>query len=82
MQKKALVLAVGAVLMATGAYAQRGGGSRGGAEPDSVVELYGKDRVPSDPESLKGNDGTAQGLCCPTLFTRSRYGWNGRSTDL
>jgi hypothetical protein len=44
-----------------------------------VVELYGKDRVPSDPESLEGSDGTAQGLCCPTLFTRSRYGWNGRA---
>ena len=40
MQKKALVLAVGAVLMATGAYAQKGGGK--GGEPDSVVELYGK----------------------------------------
>jgi predicted porin len=40
MQKKALVLAVGAVLMATGAYAQKGGGK--GGDPDSVVELYGK----------------------------------------
>jgi hypothetical protein len=44
-----------------------------------VVELYGKDRVPSDPGSLEGSDGTAQGLCCPTLFTRSRYTWDGRA---
>jgi predicted porin len=40
MQKKALVLAVGAALVMTGAYAQKGGDFAGDA--DSVVEMYGK----------------------------------------
>lgn len=38
MNKKALVLAIGAAITAGGAFAQRSGG----AEPDSVVVLYGK----------------------------------------
>jgi predicted porin len=43
MQKKALVLAIGAALAVTGAYAQKGGGGKDkGSDPDSVVELYGK----------------------------------------
>ena len=43
MQKKALVLAVSAAFMIPVAYAQKGGGGKGDkAEPDSVVELYGK----------------------------------------
>jgi predicted porin len=44
MQKKAVVLAVGAALMvSTGAFAQKGGGKGSDKpEPDSVVELYGK----------------------------------------
>ena len=45
MNKKALVLAIGAALAIPAAYAQRGGGgSKGGeeADPDSVVVLYGK----------------------------------------
>ena len=43
MNKKALVLAIGAALMIPGAYAQKGGGG-GGKEDDadSVVVLYGK----------------------------------------
>ena len=44
-----------------------------------VVELYGRDKLPSEPESLHRDDGTSRGLCCPTLFTRSRYAWNGRA---
>jgi predicted porin len=40
MQKKALVLAVGAALVVTGAYAQKGGDF--GGDADSVVEMYGK----------------------------------------
>jgi predicted porin len=43
MQKKVLVLAVGAALMIPCAYAQKGGGGgKDKAEPDSVIELYGK----------------------------------------
>src|SRR5690349_10176302 len=44
MQKKTLVLAIGAALMVPGlALAQKkGGGDKGGSEPDSVIELYGK----------------------------------------
>jgi hypothetical protein len=44
MNKKALVLAIGAALAIPYAYAQKGGGGRGGdgAEPDSVVVLYGR----------------------------------------
>ena len=43
MNKKALVLAIGAALMIPGAYAQKGGGGKGGDdEPSSVVVLYGK----------------------------------------
>ena len=41
--KKVLILAVSAALMASGAYAQKGGGKdKEGADPDQVVELYGK----------------------------------------
>ena len=43
MNKKALVLAIGAALAIPAAYAQKGGGrSSEGADPDSVVVLYGK----------------------------------------
>ena len=41
MNKKALVLAIGAALVIPTAMAQKGGG-KGEAEPDSVVTLYGK----------------------------------------
>ncbi|HEX6373328.1 MAG TPA: hypothetical protein VF006_30675 [Longimicrobium sp.] len=44
-----------------------------------VVELYGRDKVPSDPASLHRDDGTGSPACCPTMFTRSRYQWNGRA---
>jgi predicted porin len=43
MQKKVLVFAVSAALMAPCAFAQKKGGDKAeGADPDSVVELYGK----------------------------------------
>jgi predicted porin len=42
MQKKVLVLAVGAAFMIPVAYAQKGGGKGNKSEADSVVELYGK----------------------------------------
>jgi predicted porin len=42
MQKKALLIAVGMALAAQGAWAQKKGGDKEKAEPDSVVELYGK----------------------------------------
>jgi predicted porin len=43
MQKKALVLAIGAAFVIQGAFAQKkGGGKDDVSEPDSVVELYGK----------------------------------------
>ena len=45
MQKKALVFAVSAALMIPCAFAQKkggGGGDKEGADPDQIVELYGK----------------------------------------
>ena len=45
MNKKALILAIGAAFAIPSAYAQKGGGgSKGGmeVEPDSIVVLYGK----------------------------------------
>jgi predicted porin len=42
MNKKALVLAIGAALAIPAAYAQKGGRTSEGADPDSVVVLYGK----------------------------------------
>jgi predicted porin len=44
MNKKALILAIGAAFAIPSAYAQKGGGGKGGMEiePDSVVVLYGK----------------------------------------
>ena len=42
-----------------------------------VVELAGKDKIIG--RDLYADDGTSSGLCCPTLFTRTRYQWsNGR----
>ena len=40
--KKLLVMAIGAALAIPCAYAQKGGGKKDAAEPDNVVELYGK----------------------------------------
>ena len=40
--KKLLVLAIGAALATTGAFAQKRGGGDKDADPDSVVVLYGK----------------------------------------
>jgi hypothetical protein len=64
--KKLLVLAIGAILAAPSAYAQKGGG--GGREdrgdPDSVVELYGK----LYPEAVRqyGKDPTPAGTAVAT----------------
>jgi hypothetical protein len=44
-----------------------------------VVELFGKNMVPSDPETFGAEDDTAQGACCPSVFTRTRYAWTGRA---
>lgn len=38
-----------------------------------VVELFGKDRVIGS-ELYQGDEG----LCCPSVFTRSRYKWTGQ----
>jgi hypothetical protein len=37
-----------------------------------VIELFGKDRVISG-QLYRGEEG----LCCPSLFTRTRYRWTG-----
>jgi hypothetical protein len=60
------------------------GGLKGVSVQDGrlVVELYGKDKVPSDPESLGRDDGTDSPACCPSMFTRSVYAWNGRAFEL
>jgi hypothetical protein len=44
-----------------------------------IVELLGKNMIPSDPETFGAEDDTAQGACCPSMFTRTRYAWNGRA---
>jgi hypothetical protein len=44
-----------------------------------MVELLGKNMIPSDPETFGAHDDTAQGACCPGTFTRTRYAWNGRA---
>lgn len=44
-----------------------------------VVELLGKGKVPHDPVTYGAEDDTAMGACCPSMFTRSRYTWNGRA---
>lgn len=44
-----------------------------------VVELLGKGKVPHDPETYGAEDDTSIGSCCPSMFTRSRYAWNGRA---
>ena len=40
-----------------------------------IVELLGKDKIIG--KNLYADDGTHSGLCCPTVFTRSRYRWIG-----
>lgn len=44
-----------------------------------VVELLGKGKVPHDPATYGAEDDTSMGACCPSMFTRSRYTWNGRA---
>jgi predicted porin len=67
MQKKALVFAVSAALMIPCAFAQKkgGGGDKEDADPDQVVELYGK----LYPEILrqKGKDATPAGASVATF---------------
>ena len=38
-----------------------------------VVELYGKDKIIGT--NLYKDDGTKNGACCPSYFTRTRYEW-------
>ena len=67
MQKKALVLAIGAAFVIQGAFAQKKGGGKDEekSEPDSVVELYGK----VYPEIIfpSGNGATAAGATVCTI---------------
>ncbi len=68
MQKKAIVLAIGAALMIPCAFAQKGSKSSSGDDgPDSVIELYGK----VYPEIIRphGKDATAAGSTVSTLST-------------
>jgi hypothetical protein len=41
-----------------------------------VIELLGKDKIIG--KDLYADDGVHLGDCCATLFTRTRYKWNGR----
>ncbi len=66
MNKKVLVLAIGAALAIPAAYAQKGGGGKGGdSDPDSVVVLYGK----AYPEIVRqsGSGATAAGTPVATF---------------
>src|SRR3981081_2491899 len=67
MNKKALVLAIGATLAIPFAYAQRGGGGKAGGEddPDSVVVLYGK--IYPEVVRQKGKDATPAGTPVATF---------------
>jgi hypothetical protein len=51
-----------------------------GLEPsrhsELVIELEGKNKYIGG--DLYADDGTSQGDCCPTMYTRTRYKWNGR----
>jgi hypothetical protein len=47
-----------------------------------VVELLGKNMIPSDPATFGAEDDTSQGACCPSVFTRTRYAWTGRAFAL
>jgi hypothetical protein len=40
-----------------------------------VVELRGKNKYIGG--NLYAEDETARGACCPTMYTRARYKWNG-----
>jgi hypothetical protein len=40
-----------------------------------VLELYGKNKILG--RDLYADDGTKNGDCCPTMFTRTRYLWRG-----
>jgi predicted porin len=69
MQKKALILAVGAALAMGSAYAQKGGGGEEGGNvwegPDSVVTMYGK--VYPEINYPKGEGATAVGTAVCTI---------------
>ena len=45
------------------------------ANGELVLELYGKDKIIG--RDLYADDGTKNGDCCPTFFTRTRYLWRG-----
>ena len=45
-------------------------------DEELIIELYGKDKVIG--RDLYADDGVHMGDCCPTLFTRTRYRWDGR----
>src|ERR1700757_4206747 len=69
MQKKALVLALGAAFAIGSAYAQKGGGGEEGGSgwdgPDSVVTMYGK--VYPEINYPKGDGATAVGTATCTI---------------
>ena len=72
MKKKVLVLAIGAALVIPTAMAQKGGGKGEKAEPDSLVELYGK--VYPELVFPSGTGATAAGatvctICQPAVGT-------------
>ena len=70
MQKKTLVVAIGAALMIPGlAMAQKRGGAKEGPEPDSVVELYGK----AYPELVFPSSTGATSASTATTATSSSY---------
>lgn len=70
MQKKALAVAIGAALLIPSvAMAQRGGGKGEKAEPDSVVELYGK----VYPELVFPSSSGATSPSASTVATSSSY---------
>ena len=70
MQKKALVFAVSAALMVTGAFAQK----KEKPDPDSVVELYGK--VYPEIYIPDGDDATPAGRATCSICTAAA-GENG-----
>lgn len=44
-----------------------------------VAELLGKGKLAHDPATCGAEGDTSMGACCPSMFTRSHYTWNGHA---
>ena len=42
-----------------------------------IVELFGDSRFENDKWNFRIPEGKFKGLCCPTVYTKNRFKWNG-----